>query len=65
MSRGKKHVKITLSMRCECGYDQDVTEFGPEMRVIPGYTNENGTSWPGEIELVCPACHGVDNSRTV
>lgn len=61
----KRHpVRITLSIRCECGHGEEVPDYGDAMRVTPGYTNENGTSWPGEIELYCRVCGGVDGSRT-
>ena len=64
MARKTKRVQITLSLQCACGHREDVPDYGDAMRVTPGYTNDSGTSWPGEIELRCRACGGVDDSRT-
>ena len=66
MRSGKrKAVRIVMSIRCECCYHGDVPDIGGIIRVYPGYTNESGAYWPGEIEIICPACSGRDDSRTL
>lgn len=55
---------IALFIECPCGYRGEVKDIGSDFRVTGSYTNESGTSWPGEIEITCPSCGGVDDSRT-
>lgn len=65
MKKKPKYVRIALLIKCECGHQTDAVEnYGGNLRITPGYTTESGTSWPGEIEITCPGCGGLDHSRT-
>lgn len=64
MTWRKKRVRIELFIKCECGHTESVPDYGDVMRVTPGWSSESGTDWPGEIELVCRVCKGIDDSRT-
>lgn len=59
-----KRVKIDLLARCECGVTSEIEDIGGDFRITPPQFDESGTSWPGEIEIRCPACGGTDDTRT-
>lgn len=56
----RKDVKIKLLYQCECGHTEPLVWDFPDVRFIPAYTNDSGTSWPSELEIKCKGCGGID-----
>jgi hypothetical protein len=54
----KKYATIEFWFHCECGHQEKIDWVKPDVRFIPAYTNDSGTSWPSELEITCPACGG-------